>query len=469
MPRQETPESLVRKIKKTPGFTIETKTSGLGWMACNQAQRKKEMDNPDSHTGGWRTGIGTHFTDRHAFENCLGRLKKIGWTHKVYEEQLHAQAEARKDKARAQDAVVAENLFADWNQPEPQPEPLPEANDSPLKAGQAPPMTDYIGGGENVYDLSTYDQTKVSVRWVDRTQALEWLEQLPDYQRNRSVVAEREYGRVMLRGEWILHPFGLLFDPNGKLLDGQTRVGAIVWATNPENPDGNIELTVPFYVFENVPIAAYAATDQGRKRTLTHLMQSLQETEPGQFQATLRMLYLYDHVPQSEWASKRALLSNAQALAFRDVQGETIRRALRWKKLKKAKFNATSSTAAFAVLSRRYPDHVPMLDHWFGRLAFGFGMVEGDPTAALRTYVMTDGEADERSRLNLGDKRQVQFALILRTFVNALNGKTMMRVSPRRDMICPHDLPDLPALGQRTFLPIRETADKCGHPASDAA
>ncbi|MFC8124489.1 hypothetical protein [Streptomyces sp. NPDC057302] len=460
MPRIETPESLVRKIEKTTGFSVEKKTSGLGWMASNDARRAQDQINPQSQGGGWRTGIGTHFSDRAAFDNCLARLRKIGWSHKVYQESVHADHEQRLDKARAEDATVANNLFADWSEPAPEPE---------QHEVRAPHKTSDLltvlagGGGENVYDLSTFEQLKIQARLIGREEALGWVGDLPDYQRNRSRTAERTYAEIMLRGEWILHPHGLLFDPDGKCLDGQSRLGALLWATDPTNEDHRAGLRVPFIVFENVPVAAYAATDQGRKRSLTHLMQSLQEPDPTQFQATLRMLYLYDHVPQSEWAARRAQLSNARALAFREKEGEAIRQSLYWKKLRTAKFNATSITTAHAVLSRRYPNDAVVIRRWFERLAYGFGLTEGDPTAALRTYVMTEGEGDERSRLNLGDKKQFQFALILRAWVNALNGKSLMRLSPRRDMICPHDLPDIPTGRARSYLPsgdepLRRTA-----------
>lgn len=450
MPRQETPESLVRKIRKTPGFTVENKRSGLGYMACNEARRQEEKANPDQAVGGWRTGIGLHFSDRRSFDNCLQRLRRIGWSHTVYEEGLHSEHERRLDKARAEDKTVADNLFGNWNQPEP--EPVGAEPSAAQVVGQ-------LGGGENVYDLSTFTSMKIDARLIGRREAEDWIGDLPPYQRNRSRIAEQTYAEIMLRGEWILHPHGLLFDPDGKCLDGQSRLGALLWATDPSNPDHKSELRVPFFVFENVPIAAYAATDQGRKRSLTHLMQSLKESDPAQFQATLRMLYLYDHVPQSEWARRKAQLSNAQALAFREEQGDAIRQSLRWKKLTKAKFNATSVTTAYTVLARRYPDGRTAVRRWFERLAYGFGLTEGDPTAALRNYVMTDGD-DERSRISMGDKRQLQFALILRAWVNAVEGKSLMRLSPRRDMICPHDLPDLPNAGAHTYVPSSDEPAK---------
>lgn len=153
MPRQETPESLVRKIRKTPGFTVENKSSGLGYMACNEARRQEEKANPDQAVGGWRTGIGLHFSDRRSFDNCLQRLRRIGWSHTVYEEGLHAEHERRLDKARAEDKTVADNLFGNWNPPEPEPEPVVAEPSAAQVVGQ-------LGGGENVYDLSTFTATR---------------------------------------------------------------------------------------------------------------------------------------------------------------------------------------------------------------------------------------------------------------------------------------------------------------------
>lgn len=63
---------------------------------------------------------------------------------------------------------------------------------------------------------------------------------------------------VIQRGEWKLSHQGIALAPDGRLLDGQHRLSAIVAAGR----------AVPMWVFRNVSPDAFAAMDRGNRRTL---------------------------------------------------------------------------------------------------------------------------------------------------------------------------------------------------------
>lgn len=57
-------------------------------------------------------------------------------------------------------------------------------------------------------------------------------EMLKNNKNNRPVNWRKveEYAAIMRRGEWKLHPQGIIFDPDGNILTGQTRLWAIIYA-----------------------------------------------------------------------------------------------------------------------------------------------------------------------------------------------------------------------------------------------
>ncbi|MCL2645412.1 MAG: hypothetical protein FWD61_00235 [Phycisphaerales bacterium] len=88
--------------------------------------------------------------------------------------------------------------------------------------------------------------------------------------------------RDMKEGRWILTHEGIAFDPQGRLLDGQQRLRAIVIA----------DVAVEMFVWLNVTPKALLAINIGRKRTLTDsllLSSSVSKVSP-QHLATLRAM-----------------------------------------------------------------------------------------------------------------------------------------------------------------------------------
>ena len=88
--------------------------------------------------------------------------------------------------------------------------------------------------------------------------AAEWLKRNTDNRPLRKWHVEALAGAIT-RGEWVLSHQGVAFAEDGRLLDGQHRLAAIVKANT----------SVLMVVTRNVPEDAFKAIDQGVKRTLS--------------------------------------------------------------------------------------------------------------------------------------------------------------------------------------------------------
>ncbi|MEV3855550.1 hypothetical protein AB0J38_14620 [Streptomyces sp. NPDC050095] len=467
MPQLEAPEKLAAKINKTPGFTCTANHRSKGGFWAVNIERKKAGE-----TVACATSIGTHFNSDQSFQNTLTRLRRIGWTYELYQQSKTAARDARINAARAADPGVAAALFAGTAFEDRPDSALAQVLQEVPRQRPGDVHPDDYGvramtkaDEVSIYSLAAFDQCEARPQLVDRKTALEWTERLPAYQRKRSPMTEKRYGRMMLRGEWAAILNGILLDPDGLPLDGQTRLFALIWATDPENLEGNITLKVPFMVWHNVPRAMFRYIDRQRRRTVANTLQGLGEKNANQLGAAVKLLYLYDKLPQSEWS--HAYVSEDQQVAHLDANGD-IRQSMYWGKLHERGFNKTAAIVAHHLLTRHYTDPVQQryIDSWFARLHHGYNLTVGDPSAALRDYLMT-ADTVEYNRIDVG-KRVGPFHLylLLKTWGNTLEGNEILRVSPRRDFAVPRDLPSFPVMPENArFLPTLPKSSQAGEAA----
>lgn len=104
---------------------------------------------------------------------------------------------------------------------------------------------------------------------------------------NRRVTPGRvsQFARDILAGNWMLNGETIVFDENGRLLDGQHRLHAVIEAGIP----------VRMAVARNVPAAAMATLDQGRPRGLGDVLQIDSQKNANLLAAIVRWVYKYEH------------------------------------------------------------------------------------------------------------------------------------------------------------------------------
>jgi len=105
-------------------------------------------------------------------------------------------------------------------------------------------------------------QPSVQLMTVTPTMAANWLEHANTRNRPMSEAYAEKLARDIREGRWMLTHEGIAFDTHGVLLDGQTRLWAIMLADRP----------VPLHVWFNITPEALMAINSGRSRSLTDIL-----------------------------------------------------------------------------------------------------------------------------------------------------------------------------------------------------
>lgn len=97
---------------------------------------------------------------------------------------------------------------------------------------------------------------------IDPDQAMAWLETTNTNNRKFSEKHVHRLARDMADGKWRLTHEGIAFDPNGRLLDGQHRLWAIVVAG----------VAVEMFVWRNIDPDSMMAIDCGKTRSMSDIL-----------------------------------------------------------------------------------------------------------------------------------------------------------------------------------------------------
>ena len=186
-----------------------------------------------------------------------------------------------------------------------------------------------------------------------------------------------QLARAIERGEWKLTHQGIAFDEQGRLVDGQHRLKAVVKAGT----------SVDMLVAHGVPRSAFTVMDTGRKRTGRDALALAGEAHSVHLAAALRGLQLYLTSPDATWSGGSALVSNDQLLTILEQHPdmrESINRGMALNRA--ARVTVTAASIGWYVTSRERPD----IDQtaWFDGLVSGAGLAESDPRLILRNTML---------------------------------------------------------------------------------
>lgn len=222
-----------------------------------------------------------------------------------------------------------------------------------------------------------------SVEFVKITpdQARDWLRQNIDNRplRDRDVAA---YARDITADNWRVTGEGIKFAADGRLLDGQHRLAAIVQA----------DKTVGMYVFRNVDDAAQQVMDSGIKRSVSDAFNLQGQKNTATLAAGARLAFLYDKglIAGQRWPK----ITNLEVLDFVDVNPDLLRAAEMATSLKnRVNVQPSVLTVAWWVLAR-----VDVADchEFFMRLANMQHEGPGDPIFSLLRRLQTAKRDRER-------------------------------------------------------------------------
>lgn len=102
---------------------------------------------------------------------------------------------------------------------------------------------------------------------------------------NRKIRADAvyEYADDMTAGRWTISDSAICFSPDGKLLNGQHRLCAVI----------SSGATVAMLILRNVPPEAMGNMDSGRKRTMADVFSFEQENNAAALASSVRLALLY--------------------------------------------------------------------------------------------------------------------------------------------------------------------------------
>lgn len=104
-----------------------------------------------------------------------------------------------------------------------------------------------------------------------------------DFQRSLNQNWVTTLARDMKAGRWQLTPQGIILDTDGRLIDGQHRMSAVVRAGVP----------VQFWITEGAPTEIFKHLDGGRNRSMADRLKISGYTDPTQLAAIARKVYAW--------------------------------------------------------------------------------------------------------------------------------------------------------------------------------
>lgn len=184
-----------------------------------------------------------------------------------------------------------------------------------------------------------------------------------------------ELASTMRRGEWSLNGETIKFAKNGRLLDGQHRLSAIIESRVP----------IDIMVVRNVDDGAFATIDMNRKRTAADALAIAGYPNEKLVAASVRLiLLLSDNKPNA-----RVVYSHTQIKEWCDAYFEELSRFIPLGRMV-AKSNMCESSIVVALCYFFNQKDPSATNTFFSRVADGVGLRNGSPIAALRSRLTTN-------------------------------------------------------------------------------
>lgn len=202
--------------------------------------------------------------------------------------------------------------------------------------------------------------------------ALDWLTaEINCQNRKLKPPIVRKYARDMAANNWTFNGDTIKFDWNGKLLDGQHRLHAVIEIGHP----------VQFLVVRGLNPDAYTAIDTGARRTAGDMMQHIGSKHSSAAAAAAKVLQWYE-TGQSEF---NVLHSTAQLVAVYRAHPRLEEHVARYDDSALRKKMRTG--AAWPVVSYLVSSHLPdLLETFTQGVMDGANLQKGDPRHTLREW-----------------------------------------------------------------------------------
>ncbi|MFB8239855.1 hypothetical protein ACFC58_25225 [Kitasatospora purpeofusca] len=179
---------------------------------------------------------------------------------------------------------------------------------------------------------------------------------------------------AILHDEWKLTHQGIGFDTNGRLLDGQHRLSAIIEADRP----------VEMFVWDGLPEDVFPVLDTVKRRSAADALSSTGEKYLTLLSSTIRHVLLFRTMRNEPWTGARSRVSNDRILAEFKVDVDSYREAVAsGREIAKHVFASQTALAVGYFLTTEAAPAVDV-DAWKSGLKSGANLEPGDARLVLR-------------------------------------------------------------------------------------
>lgn len=262
--------------------------------------------------------------------------------------------------------------------------------------------------------------------------AAEWLDNMAP---NRKASQKRVSALAvqMQTGLWVFDASPIRFDTQGRLVDGQNRLHAVIESG----------MTIPFAIARGIAPQAMAVMDTGKTRTLSDMMQMAYPdlTQVNSVAALTRLLYIWEKgmrgTPLRSYAS-RGTIPNQVLLDYFDEHEEEIRHAVTQARNYMQRYPGITGGALALCYTLFHRIDADDTDYFFERFADGAGLEAGSPILALRKRAKDAAMEDRRAALPADEG----IAIVIKAWNAFREGRPVHILSWKRGGSSPEAFPE---------------------------
>lgn len=232
------------------------------------------------------------------------------------------------------------------------------------------------------------------------------------------------YAADMREGRWVLTAEPITFDTEGRLMDGQHRLWAVVES----------DVAVDFLMVEDAPPEGYTVINAGRRRSVADALSVDGVPDAFHTAAAARLCLLYDSAPDRSWDAAKADITQPKLISY---IGDNIERLILAAQ-DSHKFNPIARKKAYAtaglfLIARDAGDAIASMEPFMTGVHTGADLRMGDARLALRNYLVNETPGRVSKYLSTS---QTSLAIVIRAWNYWLADENVTRLSFRH-----HELP----------------------------
>lgn len=273
-----------------------------------------------------------------------------------------------------------------------------------------------VSPARNAHPIPNTVRPTTEVVTVTPHMASKWLARNTDNRNVRTRTVAR-YARDMIGGNWLLNGEAVVFDTDGRLLNGQHRLMACVQAG----------VAFDTVVIRGVATESFRTMDNGSKRTLGDALRAMGETNANGKAACLNLMVRWEGQVLTDTTLRPTI---SEALAWLDSNTDAFSQ---W--TNRNDFVRVSVHNAFDFFIRsNNPADDELLAHFWQGVETGLGLTETDPRYALRKWIL-NVHGNKHGRLR--PRQEMEAALVTKAWSAYVERRPTKQVRWRSDEAFP--------------------------------